>query len=158
MSLLGSLIGAKSKDAPPPPLAKSVDLDQWDARPAAEEGRWLRLKHPVTGEPLPARIRLLGSDSQVWKDTQLAQRRARLELLESTGAMRVDPAVADEEDLARLIAVTAEFDGMTRGAEPFPCTPANAREFYLGWPDFRAQAVAFIVVRANFFPRSASGS
>jgi hypothetical protein len=135
-----------------------LDLKKYDTRPASEEGRWLTLKDPETGDDLPARIRLKSTDSQAWKDTQLAQRRARLELFDKSGTTRVDPTVADAEDLERLVAVTVEWEGLAQGEEPWPCTPANAREFYTGWPAFKPQIVAYIAQRANFLPLSASGS
>jgi hypothetical protein len=134
-----------------------IDLNRYDARPAAEEGRWLTLKDPETGEDLPARILLKGVDSKAYKDAQLAQRRARLEHFDKTGS-RLDPAKADEEDLERLVAVTVNWENLGRGDEQFPCTPANVRELYTGWPEFRAQVLGFVVQRANFLPRSASVS
>jgi hypothetical protein len=135
-----------------------LDLKRYDTRPAAEEGRWLTLKDPETGAELPARILLKGTDSQAYKEAMLAQRRARLEHFDKTGGSRQDPAATDAEDLERLVAVTASWENITLGDEDFPCTPANARELYTGWPEFKSQIVAFIAQRANFLPRSASGS
>lgn len=138
--------------------AKSLDLNLFDARPGAEEGRWLTLKDPETGDDTPARLLLKGGDSQAWKDKELEQRRARLEIMERSGTSRVDPAYADREVTDRLVAVTAKWEGIARDGVDWPCTPQNIVEFYNGWPQFRAQAVIFIGTRANFYPRSASAS
>lgn len=135
-----------------------IDLALFDARPGAEEGRWLTLRDPESGKDLPVRIRLKGADSQAWRDTHLEQRRRRLDEMEKSGRARIDPAQADAEDIERLVAVTVQWEGIDRNGAEWPCTPANVRELYVGWPEFRAQVVAFLATRANFLPRSASGS
>lgn len=135
-----------------------VDLRNYDARPAAEEGRWLTLRDPQTGDELPARVLLKGTDSRAWKDAALAQRRARLEHMRKHEGAPLDPAVADAEDIERLVAVTAAWENLKVGEQDFPCTPENARELYSGWPEFRGQVLAFLAERANFLPRSARGS
>lgn len=137
---------------------KSLDISRFDARQGAEEGRWLTLQDPETGAPLPIRILLKGGDSQAWRDKHLEQRRRRIDEMEKSGQSRIDPARVDEEDVERLVAVTAQWEGIDRDGVDWPCTPEHARELYTGWPAFRAQVVMFVAHRANFYPRSASSS
>lgn len=137
-----------------------IDLEDFDSRPAAEEGRWLTLRHPSTGEEIPARLLLKGVDSDAYREKHLEQRRARLEHFDKTGASRLDPAAVDEEDLERLVAVTIGWEGIARKDESkklvdVPHSPAEVKAFYLRYPDFRVQALSFITARANFLPRSA---
>lgn len=131
-----------------------MDLDRYDTRPASEAGVWVTLRDPVTGAPLPARVHVRGQDSRAWQEVLLAQRRARLERAEKTGRMALDPAEVDEEDIERLVAITIGWEGISRGGAQWPCTPENAREFYRGWPEFRAQVVEVVARRANFLPPS----
>jgi hypothetical protein len=134
-----------------------IDLKKLDVRPGSDDGRWLTLRDPDTDQELPgSRLKLLGADSKIWKDLQLEQRRARLDFFESSGKTRIDPGRADEEDLSRLIAATVAWEGIGNGAEPLPLTAANVRDMYLAVPEFRAQAIGYIITRANFRARSAS--
>lgn len=135
-----------------------MNLRSFEYRRVAEEGVRVPLLDPVTGEATGAALTLRGRDAPTLKAIELEQRRRRLEQLARDGIDRVEPQQRDEEELEMLVAATVGWEGLELDGEAVPFSAEKARWFYTEFPCFLEQARLAIVKRANFSPRSASGS
>jgi hypothetical protein len=135
---------------------QSLDLSAFDFEKAAETGFELVLRNAVTDEPLPGKIRLLGADSQTYKDKAKAILRPQLERLNRGRRMRRSLEDIEAEALELLVAATQGWSGMTLDGAEFPFSADNARWLYQNRKWIREQVDAAVGDRANFLPRSAS--
>ena len=140
---------------------------EFDLKSAAEEGAWMQIVHPLTGEDLgerdedgnltkPSRIKLLGADSFAYEEavarTVVMRQKEKIPPKNQITDMHIVRAAkrnrksrADE-----LAAITIEWENIEMEGEPFPCTPANIVRFYSDFPWVAEQAADFFSNRSNF--------
>ena len=129
-----------------------MDLKQFDIKETCEKGVFLTLCHPVTGEELDAKIKLVGRDSSRFRNKlrDLAQRQA-------TGGKKksqpIDIEKADKEGAELLAACTVGWIGIEEDGKAVPFSEAEAVRIYTDHRWIREQVDAFIADRANFFPK-----
>jgi hypothetical protein len=141
------------------PNEEGVDLDALDVRTGANAGFWLTLRDPVTNKPLPAKLHLLGMDSDKYKAKGHELQRRRQQELAADDKTRLTPEQIEARTGELLAAVTVGWSGLRRkGGGEFEYTgEARARELYQGWPWIYEQAHAAVLDRGNFLPGSARG-
>lgn len=122
-----------------------IDLGALDTAALCDKGAELELLHPVTGEPLGARITLAGVDSRLWRRAvaAVADRRGKRGQRPTAESARADGI----EILARC---TLGWSGMTLDGKELPCTEENARLVYGRFPWLREQVDAFCSDRASY--------
>ena len=109
-------------------MPKNVfDVAAFDLRARSEAGAPLTLRHPKTGEKLPAVIWLQGEDAENYRRTLRAQ-------------------------IDRLVAITQRFENIELNGVQCDGTPENAKKLYREQLWIRDQVVAFVEDRANFLP------
>lgn len=128
-----------------------LELSGLDTRAGAEGGFWLQLRDPVTGEEVPARLRLLGSDAEACYLKFRAHRRVKLLTLFGKA-----PEEAEFNALLDLLeAATVGWEGLQVDGQDYPFAPEAVRKTYLRWRWMVDLAEQAIVDRANFLPGSA---
>ncbi len=140
---------------------KELDLDALDTGKGAEEGFALTLTHPKSGEPLPAKITVLGAESDAYRSKQREFLRRSADRVNRTRKLVVSPEELEAEALELLVTATTGWDwgGMTLGGQPAPVfTHDAARQIYTRFGWIREQVDQAVGDRANFLPRSASSS
>jgi len=134
-----------------------MDLATLDTRAGANAGFDVELKHPDSGDPIGAVIRVYGADSDAYKDKQLTQQRERLEKLARKGRVQPPtPEQLEQQSIELLAAATDGWQGLEIGGKPVEFNRAAAVQLYGDYPWIREQVDAAIHDRANFLPRSAS--
>lgn len=128
----------------------SFDLSSLDSAKAAEKGFELVLRNPKTDAELPGRIKLLGADSEVYRERARDFARARAARLNKLRKLSITPEELEAEGIELLVAVTVGWSGITRDGEEFVYSPDNARELYRKYPWIREQVDAAVGDRANF--------
>lgn len=144
----------------------AFDLASLDLASAADRGAWCILRHPGTGEDLPIRIKIAGTDSQRWMAQERAFQDARLEKVHRQNkAPKILSKDLEKRAVKILSAVTMEWetsDGERwqsfiefRG-EKLQCNPANAERLYSdpGFVWIRTQLDEFAGDPANYNPES----
>ena len=125
-----------------------MDIANLNTMKAADEGAWLELKHPATGEKLGASIKLAGADSAIFrnKKREISNRRinakspATIEQIESEGLELLASCVIDWGKL--------QING---------ATPTDAKAVFSEYAWIKEQADEFIGERANFLASPAKG-
>ncbi len=136
----------------------SIDLNAFDTRAGAEAGIELTLVHPKTGEPLTfAKIRILGADSDAYRDLQMQMQRRAAERMARTRKLNISPEELEAQALDLLVAVTQGWSGLTLDGAPFEYSPENARKLYTRATWIREQVDTAVQDRGNFLPRSGGG-
>lgn len=136
----------------------TIDLDHFDTRAGAEAGIEFTPVHPKTGEPLSAvKIRLLGADSDAYRDLQMQMQRRAAERMARTRKLSITPEEIEAQALDLLVAVTQGWSGITEGGTPVEFSPENVRKVYTRATWLREQVDAAVQDRANFLPRSGGG-
>ena len=136
----------------------SFDISQIDLEAEAEQGAWLHLRDPRSGDPLyaksegkkrqPVRLHLLGMESDACKTKQaeLRRRRERREELEGRKSTREEIAQDDSELMA---ACTTGWENLAwEGEEEF--SREVAEKLYVGRPWVRGQVLSFMMNLQNF--------
>lgn len=113
----------------------------------AEKGSAMEVLHPVTLQPMGAKIFLAGFDSQRYRTAQNKMLNARMAL---KGGRRITAEEVDAQHINLLAAVTISWEGLEWNGEKLECTPENAKMLYSELPWLRDQASEFITDRANF--------
>lgn len=135
---------------------KTIDLNALDTKKGSDDGFELTLLHPQTGEALPAKVRILGVDSEAYQRTQRNQNRRRLEKQARNRRYRTTLEEVDAELMELVVAVTVGWSGMALDGKPFEYTAENAKVLYTRCPWAFDQVQAAVVDRGNFLPRSAT--
>ena len=137
-----------------------MDLSTLNTSAAANGGIDLQLKHPVSGDLLPAWITICGSDSNIYEEKQLEIQRRRLELMASGRSTDGDaPARAAQDATELLAALTRGWRGLDRGeGKPLPYSDKAALDLYAnrGYRWIREQVDQAIHTRALFLPGGTS--
>lgn len=127
-----------------------MDLATLDLTKASNDGAWITLKHPATGEDLSGRIKIVGKDST--KFTQLSEefKRKTLEDMKSSKTMAQRMENAQEQSDAILVACTLDWDGMMLDGKDLPFSEANVKMVYSRFNWIKEQIDVAIADRANF--------
>ena len=128
-----------------------MDLNSLDVVKRAEDGEWMDLLDPVTGQALideetkeTVSIQLAGADSKRFRRAQheTAQRR-------KNRRGEVSPEEADATVVDWLLSVTLSWRHIVVG-ESLPFSEQNARTLYTRFPWIREQVSTFIQDRKNY--------
>lgn len=129
----------------------SIDLRQFETD---NEGEWLDLLHPVTGELIRdendvlLRVNLVGKDSKEYRKAQRAITQRRLK--SRSKANRFDADAIEHEAIDILVACTKEWSGFAEEGEELEFNPANVRKVYTEYPWIKEQVDEFVDDRGNF--------
>lgn len=140
------------------------DLDAIDTKTLADEGVLMVVKKVGSTEPLIARngepvsLRILGPDSDKYREMSRRQIQKRLRRLEGGKAAEIDLDEAEQDTLDILVACTAGWQNIfTPEGNEIPYSADAARVLYAKYPVLREQVDAFATQRANFL-KASSGS
>lgn len=137
-----------------------MDLGNLDFSRTAEEGSWLAIEHPVTGEPLttdgkPVRMLLLGRDSAAYRKAAHKAQDARLRNAGRSGGLRnLSSESLEREGMRVLAACVVRWEGIVVDGEPLEFSPAAALELFDRFDWIRQQVDSFIEDRSNFLGES----
>ena len=123
-----------------------MELTQFDVVSPANEGVWMNLEHPVTGEPLEVKIKLAGIDSDYYKKELRRQQNKRFK----KGFRKMNAEELESETIELLVACTLDWDGVELEGQALECNPENVRKVYKQFPWIKEQVDNFINDRANF--------
>ena len=123
-----------------------MDLTQFDVVSPANEGVWMNLEHPVTGEPLDVRIKLAGIDSDYYKKELRKQQNKKFK----KGFRKLSAEELEADTIELLVACTLDWEGVELEGQALECNPENVRKIYKRFPWIREQVDNFINDRANF--------
>ena len=123
-----------------------MELTQFDVVSPANEGVWMNLEHPVTGEPLEVKIKLAGVDSDYYKKELRRQQNKRFK----KGFRKMNAEELESETIGLLVACTLDWEGVELEGQALECNPENARKIYKRFPWIKEQVDNFINDRANF--------
>lgn len=133
-----------------------MDLSKFNVAKVAEIGADLELLDPVD-EPLldekgnPVTIKLLGTDSKVWRTYNRDIQRKRMAKMVKRGRKSIDYTSSDEETCEMLATCTVGWSGVGNEDGDLEFSQEAAYELYLEQIWIREQVDAFIGDRANFF-------
>jgi len=122
---------------------------------AAEQGAWMIVIGP-DGVPMDSRIRLLGADSQAFKEAvaeTVADKAVELGNIAGNPSKEHTLKMAEFNRRAtanHLAAVSAEWENIDWKGKPMECTPENAAKLYHRLPWLSEQASAFVANRSNY--------
>jgi len=123
-----------------------MDLKNLNVVDVANQGEWLELEHPVTGEPLGVRIKLAGIDSDYYKKEMRRQQNRRLK----KGIRNISAEELEAETISLLVACTLEWENVEYDGTPLECNAENVRKIYKEFSWIREQVDVFINNRGNF--------
>lgn len=130
------------------------ELSDLDVVTGANAGAWLTLLD-VNGNPTKRRLKLLGTNSEIWRNGNYKEANLRQKALQKAGKPH-NPTAQETEELIRkrVVGVTVDWDGFpdeSGGNAPF--TPESVYALYshpkVG-PHVFPQALDFILDPANF--------
>lgn len=128
-----------------------MDLAQLDVAAVADQGAWLTLKHPTTGDDLPVKIKLAGRDSKLWRDAERAYADNRLERMQRNGKIgTIKTADVERRGLRLLATVTMAWENVEIDGKPVQCTKEQAEQLYARFPWIAEQVDEFVGDRSNF--------
>ena len=123
-----------------------MDLTQFDIVSPANEGVWMTLEHPVTGEPLDVKIKLAGVDSDYYKKELRKQQNRKFK----KGFRKMSAEELEADTIELLVACTLDWEGVELEGQALECNAENARKIYKRFPWIKEQVDNFINDRANF--------
>ena len=130
-------------------MPKNVfDVAAFDLQAHSEAGAPLTLRHPKTGEKLPAVIWLQGEDAENYRKCL----RAQIDRQISERKLELSAAELEERLIERLVAITQRFENIELNGVQYDGSPENAKKLYREQLWIRDQVVAFVEDRANFLP------
>ncbi|WP_339715695.1 hypothetical protein [uncultured Sneathiella sp.] len=130
-------------------MPKNVfDIAAFDLQARSEAGAPLTLRHPKTGEKLPAVIWLQGEDAENYRKCL----RAQIDRQISERKLELSAAELEERLIERLVAITQRFENIELNGVQYDGSPENAKKLYCEQLWIRDQVVAFVEDRANFLP------
>jgi len=145
----------------PESAAPAFDLSDFDTVAASNRGAEVELVHLKTGEPTGVFIKVLGSDSQEWRDhvNERANKRVAAQFKAQRGALKavdVPTVEAAAEDAILLLTRctigwrTGDSPFLTYRGEQLPFNAGNAMRVYTELPAIRNQVDEFIGDMSNF--------
>jgi hypothetical protein len=132
--------------------AMNSDLSLLDTATAANEGFDVHIINPKTGDETNIIIKVLGQDSDVYREIQRKQQARSLNVAFKTQAQREMKLVQinEENQFQLLAATTVSWTGISRDGEEFPFSKENADWVYRNYPIVRDQVAEAQRDRANF--------
>lgn len=136
-----------------------MDLSKFNVTQQAEVGADLELLDP-NDEPLtyksgkkekPVTIKLLGTDSKIWRNKNREFKRKITSKMVRNKAKNVDYSMSEEETCEMLAACTIGWEGIDVNKEKLEFSTEAAYQMYMDHLWIREQADTFIGDRANFF-------
>jgi len=126
-------------------------MNQFFTRQASNEGAVLKLTDPRTGEPTGEWIRILGADSDVFRQAQdeLVRRGVEIAAMEDEG-MKVAARKDIELQLLCCVVVDWSFDE--------PVSPELVRTLMTEAPQIRDAIDRAVMLRARFFALASNNS
>lgn len=144
-----------------------LSVKGFDVKTYAENGGWLQLLHPVSGEELgvdedkPCRIKVLGADATGYEEAlaHSAALRANDPAAKKRGSRRITGKMLMEErektanmQAHELAAVTVDWENVEWQGESLEFSQKNAEMIYSAHEWIRQQVVEFFQDRTNFLP------
>jgi hypothetical protein len=127
------------------------DLSAIDTVKDANQGAEVELYHPTNGQDLGIRVRVLGKDSDKFRQVHAAQGRKRTAKLQKTGFRGgVSAADIEQEGIELLANCTIGWSGMVMGGKEVPFSTDNAIAIYTQYPWIKEQIDSAIADRALF--------
>jgi hypothetical protein len=127
-----------------------MDLASLDLTKASNDGAWITLKHPATGEDLSGKIKVVGKDSTKFVQLSDEYRRKTLEDMKSNKTMAQKMESAQEQSDAILVACTIDWEGMMLDGKDLPFSEFNVKMVYERFKWIKEQIDVAIADRANF--------
>ena len=127
-----------------------MDLASLDLTKASNDGAWITLKHPATGEDLSGKIKVVGKDSTKFIQMTEEFRRKTLEDMKSNKTMAQKLENAQEQSDAVLVACTVDWQDMMLDGKDLEFTEANVKMVYSRFNWIKEQIDVAIADRANF--------
>lgn len=127
-----------------------MDLGKLDLNKAANEGAWITLKHPATGDDLSGKIKVVGKDSTKFLQLSEEYRRKTLDDMKSNKTMAQRMESAQEQSDAILVACTIDWEGMMLDGQDLAFNEANVKMVYQRFTWIKEQVDIAIADRANF--------
>jgi hypothetical protein len=138
--------------------APAFDLADYDTTQGAEQGYTLTIADLKTGAPTSMKITVLGADCDAYRERQRLFQRARVDRMNKARRMTVTPEEIEAEAIELLVEVTTGWSGFKLNGADLPFTRDNVRLVYKRYGWIREQVDQAVGDRANFLPKSASGS
>lgn len=135
---------------------KALDFASLDTTAACDKGFDLELRHPKTGEGLGCGVRIVGKDSEVFREHNRALINARIRANAMRQRRNKDPEVITvdrmEADAINLLAACTMgfWGGVMLDGVPLEFSEENARKFYARFPWVREQVDEAIGDLENF--------
>jgi hypothetical protein len=138
-------------------MSNPFDLSTLDLGPAMEQGREMKVRHPVSGAPLvsgegekavPFVIVLAGRDSRRYRQAVAEGAKREADAAPPGAERTIEQARAGGIEI--LAAMTLSWSGFILDGKVIDCTPPNARLVYGRFDWLREQVDSFIHNRANF--------
>jgi len=128
------------------------DISSLDVVKAANDGANVELVHPVSGEGLGIRVRVIGKDSDEFRRLIAAQSRRRVQRMakQGRGVKAPDQEEIEHENVDLLAASTLGWEGMVYEGKELPFTRENAVMVYSKYPWVREQVDVAIGDRSLF--------
>lgn len=123
-----------------------MDLKTLDITSPANEGVWMDIEHPITGEVLDIKIKVAGIDSNIYRKKLREQQNKRIR----KGFKNITAEELEAEAIELLVACTLDWKGVEYEGQELECNPENIRKIYKEFPWIREQVDLFINDRANF--------
>jgi hypothetical protein len=130
---------------------KISELSDFDTVTDANKGAWLTLLSK-SGQPTSKRVKLLGTDSEQWRQAEHSDANLRIQAVKRAGKqLNLKSEQIEEIGLRRLSRVTIEWEGFSdESGNPAPCTPENVFAVYRALPLVARQVEDFVIDPANF--------
>lgn len=116
-----------------------IDLTSLNTTKACNDGADVEIRHPVTNVPLGVTIRVLGRDSDTFKEhtRDLLNTRLRREAMAAKRGKDADlrtVEVIETENMDLLVTCTLGWKNVSYGGQELPFEEANVRKIYKEFP------------------------
>lgn len=135
-----------------------MDLSNFNVEKMAEQGAWMELENPETGDVLksdegePVAIKVLGTDSKAWRNKNRLYQQRRIAKMTRSRSKQIDYTMSDEDACELLSECTVGWKGIVDDGEEVEFSKEAAFDLYMKYIWIREQVDSFVGDRANFFP------
>lgn len=127
-----------------------MDLSKLDLTKSANEGAWITLKHPASGEELTAKIKVAGKDSTKYNQITDDFRRKALDEMKSVKTITQRIEMAEEHANQLLAECTLDWKDIVLDGVNLEFTKENVSMVYKRFFWIKEQVDLAIADRANF--------